>query len=134
MFPYLYPFSAMPSEPWPDLTPEFTPVFIGTMVLLGIFGLVALNVWAFPAWVQAETRRLGVYRKRFVCPLKNKEVEVDFLVRLWEPTDLLGVERCSACKKGEARDCERSCLRLPQAREARPLFRRAFLPRPFPLL
>jgi hypothetical protein len=110
------------------------PFFIGVVVLLVIFGLVVLNVWAFPAWVQAEARRLGVYRKRFVCPLKNKEVEVDFLTRLWEPTDLLGVERCSACKKGEAMDCDRSCLRLPQAREAHPFFRRAFLPMSFPLI
>ena len=134
MFPYMYPFSAMPTEPWPDLTTEFTPVFIGVVVMLMIFALVALNVWAFPAWVQAEARRLGVYRKRFVCPLKNKEVEVDFLTRLWEPTDLLGVERCSACKKGEARDCDQSCLRLSRAREARPLFHPLSFPVPFPLI
>ncbi len=110
------------------------PFFIGIVVLLVIFGLVALNVWAFPAWVQAETRRLGVCRKCFVCPLKSSGVEVDFLVGLWEPTDLLRVERCSAFKKGDAMDCDQSCLRLPQAREARPFFRRAFLPMPFPLL
>ena len=62
MFPYMYPFtfSAMPTEPWPDLTTEFTPFFIGVGVILVIFALGALNVWAFPAWVQAEARRLGV--------------------------------------------------------------------------
>ena len=110
------------------------PFVIGVVMLLVIFGLMALNVWAFPAWVRMETQRLGIYRKRFVCPVKSSEVEVDFLVRLCEPTDLLEVERCSACARGGTMDCGCSCLHSPQAREARPLFRRAFLPMTFPLI
>ncbi len=69
-----------------------------------------------------------MYRKQFFCPLKGRGVKVDFLAYRGEPTSLLGVEHCSAFQEKEAIDCDRSCLHLPQAQMAPPLYR------PFPIL
>jgi hypothetical protein len=116
------------------LSAELTPILIGGLVVFMLIALVVLNVWLFPTWVQIQARQEGIYRKRFVCPIKGREVEVEFVTPLLDPAMLLGVARCSAFTRGEVMDCDRSCLRLPQAREVRPLFAPRFLPAPFPLI
>jgi hypothetical protein len=91
---------------------------------------MALDAWTYYAWAQPKTEvekakaKVEVlYRKRFFCPGKGREVEVDFLAYRGEPGNLLGVEHCSAFREKEEIDCDRSCLYLPQAQAAPPLFR-----------
>ena len=93
------------------------------VAIIGVALLVSLMMWAVG---QTEIRRrLEAIRKRFLCPVKGQEVEVNFLVRVGEPGNLLGVKSCSAFKEGEEMDCDRSCVYLPQAQAAPPLPQRA---------
>lgn len=134
MFPDVHRFTDIAGGTGLDWTPELVPFFIGILIVLVVGGLVWANIWAYQTWAQVGAQQEVVYRKRFFCPVKGKEVKVGFLARLWEPKNLLGVVECSAFKQGEPMDCDRSCLRLPQAREARPLFPPPFFPGPFPFL
>lgn len=134
MFPYLH-LSGVPSGAVLDMTAEFAPLFIGMVVLLGVCALgLAFDAltYQYQTWAQGEAQREVVYRKRFFCPTKAREVEVDFLARMDEPENLLEVKRCSAFKRAEKIDCDRSCLYLPQAREAPPIFFPPLLPLSFP--
>ncbi len=134
MFPYPH-LSGVPSGAVLDMTAEFAPLLIGMLVLLSLCALgLVFEAWAYQhqTWARGKAQREVVYRKRFFCPTKAREVEVDFFARRGEPGNLLGVKRCSAFKRAEEIDCDRSCLYLPQAREARPLFPPPFLPMPFP--
>lgn len=134
MFPDVHRFGDILTRAGLDLTPELALFFIGMIIVLALGALVWADVRASQAWAQAEAQREVVYRKRFFCPVKGREVKVGSLARLWEPENLLGVVECSAFKRGETIDCDKSCLRLPQAREARPLFPPPFFPGPFPFL
>jgi hypothetical protein len=117
-----------------DLPPELSLFLMGIFLVLVVGGLVWANIWAYQTWAQTEAQREVVYRKRFFCPVKDREVKVGFLAYLWEPENLLGVGECSAFNRGEAMDCNKSCLRLPQAREVRPLFPPPFVLGPFSFL
>ncbi len=128
--------------PFIDVLPPGIPLewngelalFLGGMLIVLAIGAIAwVEMRAYQAWVQAEARRESVYRKRFTCPSKGREVEVEFLTPRWEPEHLLEVVSCSAFKKGEQVNCDRACLHWSQARKARPLFPPPFFPVPFPL-
>ena len=134
MFPDVHFLSAMPGELGIDMTPELLPVLIGILIVFALLALVVINVVAFPTWVKIQPPPVGVYRKRVLCPLKHGEVDVDFLTPVWDSTQLLSVESCSALQQGEALRCDRSCLRSPQARTAPPLFAVRYSPVSFPLI
>jgi hypothetical protein len=117
------------------MTADFSPLFIGMVVVLGFCALgLAFHVWVdqFQAWSEKEAQREAVYRKRFSCPSVGKEVEVGFLTPLWQPENLLAVVSCSAFKNGGEISCDKSCLSLPQAQQARTLFPPPFFPAFFP--
>jgi hypothetical protein len=106
-------------------------LFLGGLLLVLATGAIAwVEIRAYQAWVQAEARREGIYRKRFTCPSKGRDVEVEFLTPMWEPDNLLEVVSCSACTPRGQINCNRACLHWPQARKAHPLFPP---PVPFPL-
>lgn len=94
-------------------------------VLIGAAILASLVMWAA---VEKGRRGLEVIRKRFFCFGKEREVEVDFLARMGRPEILLGVKSCSAFKEGEEINCDKSCLHLPHAQAAPPLFHRPLSP------
>ena len=93
--------------------------------VIGATFLASLVLWAA---VEKGRRGLEAIRKRFFCPDKGREVEVDFLARMGKPEILLGVKSCSAFKEGEAIYCDKSCLHLPQAQATPPLFHRPLPP------
>ncbi len=96
------------------------PPTVAWMLLIGAVILVSLVMWLVGG-MEVARRGLEVIRKRFFCPGRGQEVEVDFLARVGDPESLLRVESCSAFKAGEEMDCDRSCLHLPQAQMAPPL-------------
>lgn len=106
------------------------PTITAWLTVVGATILTSLVMWAVG---RMGGRRVEVIRKHFFCPTKAREVEVEFLARLWEPENLLGVASCSAFTKGEKIDCGRACVHWPQVRKARPLFPPPFVASPFSL-
>ncbi len=86
------------------------------LIAIGVITLASLMMWTLGRMRGAG--KVEIIRKRFFCPAKGKEVEVDFLTWLGRTGDLLGVKACSAFPAGEEIDCERACLHLPQAQAA----------------
>jgi hypothetical protein len=113
------------------MTVDFAPLLMGMVVVLGLCILgMALDAWVYYAWAQpktgvemAEAKVEVLYRKRFFCPGKGREVEVDFRAPWGEPGNLLGVEHCSAFGEKEEISCDKACLYLPEAKAVAPLFR-----------
>lgn len=56
--------------------------------------------------------KLEVMTKRSFCPLKRREVEVDFFVLVGQPECLLGVQYCSIWEEEETINCHKSCMSL----------------------
>lgn len=134
MAPYMSAFSGIPTGAGLDMTAELAPILIGLMIVLSLCALgLIFTIWAeqFQAWAQKEAEREVVYRKHFFCPVRSREVEVDFLTPRGAPERLLKVMSCSACEKREENNCDKSCLHLPEAQQAQPRF--PFSVFPFPV-
>lgn len=121
MLPEVFPTTMLSSGEGLDLLMDFSFLLIGLSVVILLGAIGALNVWAYRVQRKSSLLPESVCIKRFFCPVKSREVEVDFLTRTWEPTTLLTVTRCTAFCPGQHMDCDQACLRLPEAQAARPV-------------
>lgn len=55
--------------------------------------------------LELAKRKLEVMTKRSFCPLKRREVDVDFFVLVGQPECLLGVQYCSILAEEETLCC-----------------------------